>query len=424
MGVGLASAAAPVFLAMSLLTECHRWSERAILALDDATRGGHGEMHLQAALGMSLMFTRGSTEGARVALNRSLAIAEGHGDAVNQLQLLAPLHMFHLRIGDFKTALHYAKRSSAVSGTTEDPAALALAHSLLGISLHLIGDLGGARVELEAALQHRPGSRRTSTIYLGFDHHNWAGIALARTLWLQGNPAQAVERTRQTVTDAERMDHPVTLSATLNWAIAVFLGTGDLLSADEHIDWFISHAESHSLTPYLAVGRGFKAELAIRRGDAKGGVDSLQRCLEELHAARYELLTTPFNISLVQGLAAIGRFAESITLIDETIRLVEANGDLSYMPELLRVKGALLLSMPQRRSREAEKCLIQSLELSRRKGARAWELRTAIDLADLLVAQGRPERAQALLRPVFEQFVEGSDTADLKAAERLLASLG
>jgi DNA-binding winged helix-turn-helix (wHTH) protein len=29
-----------------------------------------------------------------------------------------------------------------------------------------------------------------------------------------------------------------------------------------------------------------------------------------------------------------------------------------------------------------------------------------------------------LLRPVFEQLVEGSDTTDLKAAERLLATLG
>ena len=40
IGIGLAGAAAPVFLAMSLLPECHRWSERAIFALDDAARGG------------------------------------------------------------------------------------------------------------------------------------------------------------------------------------------------------------------------------------------------------------------------------------------------------------------------------------------------------------------------------------------------
>ena len=76
IGIGLVAAAAPVFLAMSLLTECHRWSERAILALDDVTRGGAEEMHIQAALGLSLMFTLGNSEAARVALDRSLAIAE------------------------------------------------------------------------------------------------------------------------------------------------------------------------------------------------------------------------------------------------------------------------------------------------------------------------------------------------------------
>lgn len=130
IGVGLAAAAAPVLLAMSLLTECHRWSERAILALDDATRAGWEEMHLQAALGLSLMFPRGSTEGARVAFNRSPAVAEKRGDALDQLQRLGPLDMFHIRIGGFDAALRYARRSSAVSATTDDPAALALTHSL------------------------------------------------------------------------------------------------------------------------------------------------------------------------------------------------------------------------------------------------------------------------------------------------------
>jgi predicted ATPase len=145
--------------------------------------------------------------------------------------------------------------------------------------------------------------------------------------------------------------------------------------------------------------------------------------MEKIHEVRYELLTTEFNISLVQGLAAIGRLAEATTLINETIRRVETSGDLVYMPELLRVKGGLLLSMPQPNAGEAEACFIQSLEWSRRQGARAWELRTAINLAALLADQGRRESG-ALLQPVFEQFTEGSETADLKAAQQLLATLG
>src|SRR6267154_2244540 len=68
VGVGLAAAAAPMFLTMSLRPECYRWSERAIGALDDATRGGAEEMHLQASLGTSSMHIYGQSDTARVAL--------------------------------------------------------------------------------------------------------------------------------------------------------------------------------------------------------------------------------------------------------------------------------------------------------------------------------------------------------------------
>ena len=73
---------------------------------------------------------------------------------------------------------------------------------------------------------------------------------------------------------------------------------GDLRRAEEHIDWFVSRAESYSLGPYRAVGRGFKGQLAIRRNDPRGGVESLQGSLAELRAARYEQVNALFNISL------------------------------------------------------------------------------------------------------------------------------
>jgi hypothetical protein len=185
----------------------------------------------------------------------------------------------------------------------------------------------------------------------------------------------------------------------------------------------ISHAESHSLGPYLAVGRGYKGALAVRKGDARGGVESLQACLEQLRTMRYEMRYTEFKLSLVQGLVGIGQFAEGMTLVDDSIRLIEANGELLYMPEALRVKGSVILSIPQRRAHDAQMYFIQSLDWSRRQDARSWELRTAVDLAALWAAQGQLESARALLSPIFERFVEGLDTADLKAAEHLLATL-
>jgi predicted ATPase/DNA-binding winged helix-turn-helix (wHTH) protein len=421
IGIKLAAAAAPVFLAMSLLTECHRWSKRAILAIDEATRGSAEEMHIQAALGLSLMFTLGNSELARVALGRSLAIAEERNDVPNQLQLLGRMHIFHERMGQFETALRHARRSSLVSATLADPSAIAVSQSLLGVSLHLAGDHHGARTELEAAI-NCPERHRTTTVY-GFDHHNRACITLSRILWLQGHPAKAAELARQTVDEAAQMDHPVTLCIALIWAVSVFLWSGDLESAEENTDRFIAHAQSRSMGPYLAVGRGMKAELAIRRGDAKGGVERLKQCLKELHATRYELLTTTFNLALIEGLLAIGQFDESMVLIDETKRLIEANGDVVFMPELLRVKGRALRSLPQPSLKEVKRCFADSLEWSRRQGALGWELRTAVDMARLLLEQNQKEDAKAFLRPIIDRLDEGSETEDVNIAKQMLAIL-
>ena len=150
--------------------------------------GGLDEMHLQAALGVSLMFTRGGRDRARVALERSLAIAEARGDTLDQVHLFGPLNLFHLRAGNFATALEFARRCSAAAASLDDPVAIALAHSILGISLHLRGDLAQARTELEAALDRGPRTQRTTTIYLGFEGKILAKAILARTLWLRAGP--------------------------------------------------------------------------------------------------------------------------------------------------------------------------------------------------------------------------------------------
>ena len=94
IGVGLAAAAAPVFLAMSLFTECIRWSERAFLALDDVTRGRPEQMHRQTTLGAQIKFqvalanalmhvkgyaapeTKAAVERARMFIERANALGE------------------------------------------------------------------------------------------------------------------------------------------------------------------------------------------------------------------------------------------------------------------------------------------------------------------------------------------------------------
>jgi predicted ATPase len=419
VGVGLAASATRVLWAMLQLSECQRWAERALAALDDTTRGTAEEMHLQAALGMSQMFSSGRSEAVRGALTRSLAISEARGEREQQRKLLVPLFLFYTRNREFNTALTHAANGVAVAETLKDPTDLALARTLNGIGLHFTGNLNGAREELEAAIAHGRDERWSNPVYLASGHHIWAAITLARNLWLQGHPAQAVDRAVQTIEEAAKLDESLNLA--LHWGSSVFIWAGDMPRARHHVDWFISQAETNTLGPNLTIARCIGAALAIQRGDAKEGVENLQRCLEKLHPETFEL-HTELHLALIQGFIAIGRSAEALRLADDSIGRVEENGDLCYMPELLRLKGNALLAMPKRDD-DGETYYQRSLELSRRQGATGWELRTSIDFAALKADQGRPDEARALLTPVVSRFLEGSDTADVKASQDLLAAL-
>jgi predicted ATPase/DNA-binding winged helix-turn-helix (wHTH) protein len=422
-GVALAAAAAPVFLAMSLMPECHRWSERALLWLDEGRRGGAEEMQLQASLGLSLMYISGHSEAASTALHRSVDIAKARGDHLSEVSLLGPLFFYYLRLGEFKVCLEHARRSAEIAGALAIPSAAALAHTLLGISLTLKGNLGEAEAELDAALEAGKGSADGRTIYFGFDHYSWVRVARITLLCLQGHP----ERSRVAISEAFRdvgmMHHPVALAIVIN-SSAALLWIGDLDAAEQHLDWFIARAESDSFAPYLHLGRAFKGELAICRGDIKAGVELLQGQLEKLRATRYGLFTMRLQAVLARGLGASGRWAEALALVEETGRLIEEKGYTSYLPELLRLKGSILLAMPKALAADAERCFQDSLELSRAQGARAWELRAATELAAHWATKGRATEARALLQPALGHFTEGVETPDLKAARSLMAKLG
>ncbi|KRB62088.1 transcriptional regulator [Rhizobium sp. Root708] len=420
VGISLAAAAVSVFQMMSLFPECKRWSERALLAMDEASKGSVEEMHLQAGLGISQMYLQGGRETSQIALGRALHIAEERGGAVDQLRILGPLHMFSLRVGDFNAAVDYARRCSLLAVSVGDAATIELGHFFLGNSLHFTGDLVNARAELEAALRSEPRQRRTPASYVGFEGKHLAGGILARNLWLQGYPEQAEIQARRAISDAAKLDHSLTLCIALLGGIAVFLWRDDVPSAEEHIDWLVSRAGLHFLSPYVTVARGFEGEIAIRRGEVALGIDTLRRCIEKLHTSTYEVFTTMLQLSLVKGLALAGEHDEGIARINATIELVERDGDRCYLPELLRVKAGLLSVAGYVEDTEA--CLMSSLKIGRRMGACSWELRAATDLATLWSENGQQQNAWSLLNTVYERFDEGLDTADLLKARVLLQS--
>jgi predicted ATPase/DNA-binding winged helix-turn-helix (wHTH) protein len=404
--VQLAVAASNLFIQLSLLDECLHLTERAIAALESHHRGTRLEMQLQTLRGQSLMFIRGNTEEVREALMRALDLATLLQEPSYQLQLFGDLHLFYERRGDYHSAHEFALKGEKVATILGDPDSIVAAHSLLGVSFHLLGEQESARSHLYKVLSYPRHPKTFNSIRFGFDQFIRARIALARTLWILGFPERAVSEARGTIDEAANLDHPVTLCMALIWAISVFLWVGDLAAAADCLDRFAEQAETHSLAPYIAVALGVKGQLAIKRGNAESGMVFLQDAIASLQAARYALLTTDFMISEVEGLAMTGDFDAALKKVTETIDLVHKSGNLMFLPELLRIKGELLMASFTENSDSAEECLRESLDRARKQSALSWELRTATSLTKLSRSKSLGKLERNELNATYDRFNE------------------
>jgi predicted ATPase/DNA-binding winged helix-turn-helix (wHTH) protein len=418
LGTALAAASAPLFLELSLLTECRFWMERAIAELD--ARGDRRELELQEALAVSLMFIKGNSDDVLAALTTALSLAQALELPHHQMRLLAAHHTFLLRTGDFRGAAAVADQNAAVANRTADPMAMMMADWLLGVSHHLLGDQASARKHCETALNPEP-IQNSSLLCSGYDQRIRALVMLARALWLLGYASRAVTVATQALHQANALDHPVTHSFCEIHRATLFLWTGDWSEADRIIDQLIARAERYSLGPAHAVGLGLKGKLSLLRGDTEVGLRLLKACLNAFEAGQHQALTAIFTSDLAIGLAEASRPDEANAAIDRVIAYGEPTRRNFYLPEVMRIKGEILASGAE--ASEAETWFSRSLDLAREQSALAWELRTATSLAHLLARQGRCDEATRVLRPVYDRFTEGFDTPDLRAAKRFLGKL-
>jgi predicted ATPase/DNA-binding winged helix-turn-helix (wHTH) protein len=425
IGVALAAASVPLWFEISSFNECRGWMEKALGVVDRVERASQREMVLQYALGYSLMFAQGMNDRARTALTRADELAEDLSDLDYRLRALAGLASICHRLQDFHTAVALGRRAEEAVKTSCDPITLSMADWILGASLQLLGEYAEAltyahRTYVRTAV---PAVRRSHIARLGRDSFISAGSTVALIRWTQGLPDQAAQTAQNVLADAEAGDHPVSLCLALTWCGCIIpLRLGKLQIAETAIARLKDHAQSHGLSSYYANGLCFEGRLAFKRGDAATAERLLRIGLKNLHQTQSETFYTLFLTGLAEILMTSAQLDEALAAADEALRRTEQSNALWWMPEAIRIKGEVLLSC-ESDACQAEDHFRRSLDQAHRQGALSWELRSATSLARLLHDQGRSAEAMALLQPVYDEFTEGFETADLKAAKALLDAL-
>ena len=186
----------------------------------------------------------------------------------------------------------------------------------------------------------------------------------------------------------------------------------------------IAIATEHGFELWQALGVLHKGAGMLLQGRVDDALPLLLEGLQAFRATGAGLRIPSYLSMLGDAYTQAGRFADAHSVFDEAFATAEKNDDRFQEAELHRLAGELLLAESRDRWRPRPKpCFRRAIDLARRQGSRAWELRATTSLARLWQRQGRSEEAHGALAAVYGSYTEGFATPDLVEARVLLESL-
>ena len=247
--------------------------------------------------------------------------------------------------------------------------------------------------------------------------------SLAHVLLILGHPEQALARSRESLAYARELSHPYTAVVALGSACIFRQLLRDRQSARDQAEAVIALATEQGFPLYRATGIVVRGWALVDSEKAEDGIAEIRRGLAD-HAATGAEMWSPYFLGLLaEALGRAGQAAAGLDILAEALDRVDRIEGRWIEAELYRLRGELLLVLPEADQRTADACFHRSLAVAREQSAKMWELRAATSLARLWRDQGRRQEAGDLLTPIYGWFSEGFDTPDLKEAKALLNEL-
>lgn len=392
-----------------------------VLRLDNEAARQAGERDLLLALAPALITTEGAGTGDVAACyTRALELC----DAASE-----PAAYFTAQWGWWRICMdHRAGRDRAdklidVAQRVNDPGLMLQAHHCQWATLYMLGAHRECCRHAEAglALYEAERDRPYATIYGGHDARVCALGESALSRWMLGEPQAALELAQAALAWSAEITHVGSRAHAMDYALVLRKFRRDAQAVYEQARALEAFAFEQRLRVHRAKGAFFRGWARAVLEDVDAGLEDM---LEGIASER--ATDTPHDFTLYYEMLAetyqrAGRYYEGLRAIDDAFDISERHGLVFWNAELHRRRAELLIATAQHAAAEAS--LAQALACARSQEARALELRAAMSLSRLHGMQGNKDTAAAILRPLYEAFTEGVDTADLVEARQLLDAL-
>jgi class 3 adenylate cyclase/predicted ATPase len=399
---------------------------RALLSkIDSPQHRGQRELRLLTVLGPALIATRGfaAPEVGEV-FARGRVLCDASPSNPETFPVLTGSWVFFLVRGELEESRRYAEEMLTLGKLTADDHFLVEAHYSLGNSLYWLGDVEGARRELEAAAAlYDPARHASHTLLFGQDPGVTAQCYLTFTLWMLGRPDEADAALEAAVRIAEPLNHPFTTAWPKAFRTVLHSYRNEpeqaLAAAQDLVAFSLEQQQQY----WLAAGIIVSGWGMTHAGKVEEGIAQMRAGISGYAATGAGVSLPHFHGLLAEVLLAAGRLDEAQAALDSAFTAVRANKEGVSESALWRIKGTLLEARHPNDPGQAIDCYRRAVDLPHAAAVLAPRLRAATALHKALARQGHDVLRDSPLPRLVTRYPASTTTPDLQAARSLLASM-
>jgi predicted ATPase len=284
------------------------------------------------------------------------------------------------------------------------------------------GEFSRARAHLKEALAlYDPREHKSPSFVYAFDPRVVCLDYLARALLPLGFPDQALAANDEAVAEAHRVDHRNSLALPLFFGAVIHQILGDHEGVQKRCTELARIAGEAGFRFWHAGATILNAWTIAEAGNTDRGRVELQQGLGEWLATGAKYMVPYFHALQAQIEVKAGDPNAAVRLLEAAYADIERTNERWFAAEVLRLHGEVLRQLGQDFLSLSKDRLSDALATARAQGARFWELRAALSLAQV----DRPDsHAREELSVIYSGFTEGLDLPEMQAAKILALPVG
>jgi tetratricopeptide (TPR) repeat protein len=383
------------------------------------------ELTLQMTLGSPLVHTLGYSDPAvSHCYNRAVDLCNLMGATPQLVPTLAMVGWYYGMRAEYKTALDIGEKLLQLAEGETDSVIVTMANLLNGSVYYMSGELekGKAFLEHVTASYDRKQHSHHVRVY-GHDTGVTSMSHITGIFWQLGYPDQALERGKEAIEYARKLDHPYILcQSMIHVGVLLNYYLREFEIAHECAEEVITLSNEYNFPLWKAWAEIVKGWALALQEQYKEGISLTKQGLATCHAIGTKAIFGAFISMLAEGYIKARKYDDAACTLSEALSFVKKSGEFCHEPEIHRLKGELL-ELRDGTHDEIESCYNEAISLARGIKAKSNELRSVTSLCRFLKKQGRSKEAKAKLEYIYNWFTEGFETRELCEAKALLDEL-